>query len=159
MQEINLLQYGEKPFRPKKETVSYPVLDTENATLTLEFGTAHNATSDSTDIECIAGSKYNRNPNKIVLGNVHPHPTEHEYLNKTDLDGNVITDQYNFNHQYSASGSDGNIGNNATRIGPIYTISRDNVDYFSPKGRSSSINNITTGTKLENNSFNLLNGK
>ena len=46
--------------------------------------------------------------------------------------------------------------NGAVWQGANYTISKFNVDYFSPKGKSSSINNFTTRRDLETDATKLL---
>lgn len=134
------------------ETAGVVVFDFENAKITFEVLNVQNASSTGGYIPYKAGDKYN-NSDRIVLGNVHTHPTEHTYLGKRDINGNVVTDQYNFNHQYSDPNAD---GNRAAWQGANYTISKYNVDYFSPKGKASSINNFTTRRNLERDGTKLL---
>jgi RHS repeat-associated protein len=120
------------------------VFDFNNANVYFEQIPVQNATPTGAYQPYKAGDKYNGG---IVLGNAHTHPTEHTYLG-------TFTDSEIFNAQYRGDNADGNraVGNRTIPgQGANYTIGKYNVDYFSPQGRSSSINNITTRSNLENN--------
>jgi RHS repeat-associated protein len=135
-----------------KETAGLLLFDFENATVSFEQIEVKNADATGGYISQVEGSTYN---GKIVLGNVHTHPTEANFLGKVAADTRQsITDAYNFNNQYSTDNAD---GNRAERWqGANYTVSKFNVDYYSRQGKSSSVNNLTTREKLQTNKFNLL---
>jgi len=136
-----------------KETAGYIVFDPENASITFERVTVENASSNGGYISKKAGDKFGENG--IILGNVPTHPTEHEYIGKIAANtGQPIDDQYNFNFQYETDNSDGRRAQ--LWQGANYTISKYNVDYYSPLGKEASKNNLTTRTKLNNNQYNLL---
>ncbi len=134
------------------ETAGLLVFNFKEAKITFERLDLPNATPESGGyFPQKAGDKYKGG---IVLGNVHTHPTEHTYLGKIAADtGLPITDSYNFSLQYEKDG-DGRRANKWQ--GANYTVSKYNVDYFSPKGIDYSVNNLTNRRNLQNNKFNLL---
>ena len=133
------------------ERIGHPVLNFEKATLTFEVDPLDpGATALHTTIRYRAGDKHHTGG--VVLGNAHTHPTEHTYLGKIEKDtGITITDSRNFNNQYVNEGD----GYNAAVYGPTYTISKYNVDYYSPLGKNHSTNNISTRSSLQSNQFKL----
>jgi len=62
-----------------------------------------------------------------------------------------VTDRSNFDRQYS----DGGDGKTAEKRGARHTIGGTNVDYYSPKGKAESKNNITTRDNLLKGKFNI----
>lgn len=136
------------------ETSAQVTFNFKDAALSLEVVKVENATSTGGYVPGKAGDQF-QGGNAIILANIHTHPTEHTYLGKTSATTNrPITDLDNFNSQYSAPNSDGNRA--VSWQGANYTISKFNVDYFSPQGKTSSVNNITTRSNLNQNNFNLL---
>ncbi len=132
------------------ERIGYSVLNFEKATLSFEIEPTHpEATAYSTPNKYKAGDRHDNGG--IVLGNAHTHPMEHTYIGKNSTEG-IVTDKMNFNLQYSQNSGD---GNRASTNGPTYTISKNNVNYFSPKGINHSTNNVSSTPNLINNNFNL----
>ena len=137
-----------------RELSSTIVLDVKKFKLTLEVDDFNlNSNKERTFSKFSAGEAYGGDPNKIAIANVHTHPTEDSYLGKITIDGKIVTDQYNFNNQYSVPTGD---GNQSKIIGNIFTIAGSNVDFFSYEGKSSSKNNLTTRKELQTGSFNIL---
>ncbi len=137
------------------ELAANVVLDVKEFKLTLEVADFHpDAERDKTYNPSNAGEPFNGDPNKITIANIHTHPSEHTFLGKKLADGSgTVTDNYNFNNQYSVPGGD---GKNAQTIGNIYTMSNFNIDFFSQDGKKSSVNNISSRKNLQNGQFNLL---
>jgi hypothetical protein len=140
------------------EAASLMIFDFDDAKLYL----LSVAVTDATPIQCnIVGQHFagnmrwidSKNRLSLVIGGIHTHPLEHVDLGKKLEGGGIVTDLSNYKNQFKFSRD----GDRAARYeGPVYTIGKDNVDFYSPKGLGFGKNNLTTRTTLENNNFNLL---
>src|SRR5690606_14166813 len=75
----------------------------------------------------------------LVLANIHTHQQEENYMGHTDMQL--------FESQYAEDYSDGkHAGNSQTHI---YSIGRDNINYYSPEGKKKSSNNVGSRKALE----------
>jgi hypothetical protein len=100
------------------------------------------------------GDRFGTNlPPRIVLANVHTHPSELVSRNKGSTDQEIFKAQYTPPKKKSDGLSDGL--NAITQKTPFYTIG-NYVDYYSMKGKHNSKNNICTNAELINGSFNIL---
>lgn len=91
----------------------------------------------------------------LIIATVHTHPNEFKYIDKV-YGGNAtngISSVENFTNQYRKANSDGNTANKIKT--PMYTIGT-HVNYFSPIGKLSSLNNICTNAELMNGTFDIL---
>lgn len=139
---------------PPLEKLGFIVYDFENAKLSFHRAEAKNASPTSGFHYGRAGEKLEWNISGFIIANVHTHPTEHEYLGKiSGITGKPITDRTNFNEQYQDANAD---GNRAAWQGANYTISKYSIDYFSPRGKDNSTNNLMKRSELEGNGTKLL---
>lgn len=75
----------------------------------------------------------------LVLGNIHTHQQEENYMGHTDMKL--------FESQYAEDYSDGKHAENSQTH--IYSIGRDNINYYSPEGKKKSSNNVGSRKALE----------
>jgi hypothetical protein len=132
------------------ERTGYIVFDSKKAEVNFkQLNTV--GTDESAKDPYKAGDKFEGNINVTVIANVHTHPIEDSYIGQNEVGKGVITDKSNFDRQYSAGG-DGETS--VTKKTARYTVGDNKVDYYSPKGKSDSKNNVTTRAKLSKGSFN-----
>jgi RHS repeat-associated protein len=102
-----------------------------------------------------AGDLYNGISGMIVITIIHTHPTEHTYLGKiAAVSGNPITDKDNFDNQYSDPTGDGRTA--VTRGSDNYSLNKNNLDFYSSKGKADSKNNLSNSQDLFIDKFNVL---
>ena len=134
-----------------KERTGYVVFDAKKAEVSFKrlkvVGTKYEAADPYK-----AGDKFEGNKDQTVIANVHTHQEEEKFIGKREVGKGIITDKTNFDRQYSTEESD---GQTAKDRGARYTIGGTNVDYYSPKGKPASKNNITTRKKLSEGKFNI----
>lgn len=134
-----------------KERTGYVLFDANKAEVSFKrletVGTKYNAPDPYKE-----GDKFEGKKDQIVIANVHTHQEEDKFIGKREVGKGIITDKSNFDRQYSTEGGD---GQTAKDRGARYTIGGTNVDYYSPKGKSNSKNNITTRKKLSDGKFNI----
>lgn len=75
----------------------------------------------------------------LVLGNIHTHQQEENYMESTDMEL--------FESQYRNKFSDGENTNKSQTH--IYSIGRDNINYYSPEGKEKSSNNVGSRRALD----------
>lgn len=114
------------------------------------------ATKDSAHDPYKAGDYYKGSK---VLANIHTHPEEHIYLSEKWPSGRPkYTDKDINDAQYTrdSKGLEGDGLSAISRKTARYTIGKFNVDFFSPYGRNSGVNNLAMTPELNNGSFNIL---
>lgn len=119
------------------------ILDVENAeirTLGLEIGEVGGNSSKTYH----TGTRFG---NRVVLGNVHTHQQEEKWMKEG------ASDYALFESQYETPQSDGQTAEKYKDN--IYSIGRDNINYYSPDGKGHSSNNVGSRKNLESGKLNI----
>ncbi len=156
---VKFRQLWDSSIHDDVEKTGYVVFDGNNRHLYFQQIAVKGATAFEAPDPYQAGQSLSYNT--TVIANVHTHPKEHESLGKR-LKANPskrVDDAYNFEFQYTRKVGTQELGDGlsaGSRNTSRYTISKFNIDFFSPKGRGASVNNIAPALSLFSNEFNLL---
>ncbi len=93
------------------------------------------------------GGHFGKDGEKLILGTIHTHQAESEYRKKG------FSDKELFDSQYRNPDSDGQMAKSAKDN--RYTIGTENVNYYSPDGKTHSSNNAGSRQDLESGKYNI----